>query len=56
MVLLLIITTCLIFIADDCQANYGNCDHKCEATVEGYKCTCFDGYALVSDERTCSGK
>ena len=45
---------------DECS-NYTlhGCNHKCTNLhcLEGrYSCSCYNGYSLVEDNRTCSGK
>ncbi|EDW75194.2 uncharacterized protein Dwil_GK20043 [Drosophila willistoni] len=42
--------------ATACRANAGGrkvCQHKCRATPAGAVCSCFDGYRLDIDQRSC---
>ena len=48
----------MIFITgiDECLSNNGGCSQICTNTVGSFKCACFTGYTLASDQRTCNGK
>ena len=41
---------------DECLPNNGGCSHICTNTNGSYFCSCMTGYALGSDNETCSGK
>nr|XP_026694758.1 zonadhesin-like isoform X2 [Ciona intestinalis] len=38
---------------DECFYGSDSCDHSCGNTFGSYECSCFSGYALSSDRRTC---
>ena len=40
---------------DECAQELAGCDHNCTNTNGSYYCTCVDGYALSSDNHTCTG-
>ena len=33
----------------------GGCEHRCNNTIGTYVCSCYDGYSLTLDEKTCEG-
>ena len=39
----------------ECSEVNGGCEHSCEERNGGFQCTCFDGYVLTYDGRTCVG-
>ena len=40
---------------DECYYENGGCQHECTNTDGSYECSCYDGYELNSDGKTCSG-
>ena len=40
---------------DECAQGLAGCDYNCTNTNGSYYCTCLDGYALSSDNHTCTG-
>ena len=53
-------TTWLIIIlplgnSNDCAANPNACEHICHTHNDSYYCTCYSGYRLASNGRTCDG-
>jgi hypothetical protein len=40
----------------ECSEVNGGCEHSCEERDGGFHCTCFDGYVLTYDGRTCVDK
>ena len=40
---------------DECGEDIDNCSQNCSDTLGSYKCICYDGYTLDSDEHTCNG-
>ncbi len=40
---------------DECGEKNGACEHRCTDTVGSYRCSCYHGYALAADERSCIG-
>ena len=40
---------------DECAQALVECDHNCTNINGSYYCTCMDGYALESDNYTCTG-
>ena len=40
---------------DECLDNNGGCNHDCVNTVGSYECSCWKGYFLSDDARTCVG-
>lgn len=36
-----------------CLGDNGGCTHKCQKTPDGSKCSCYTGYALSDDDKTC---
>ena len=42
--------------AKECDINNGGCDHYCTDTIDGYFCSCYTGYTLLSDQHTCIGE
>jgi len=43
-------------VADPCETNNGGCTHNCLAIGFEAQCSCFDGYELGADNRTCTGE
>ena len=41
---------------DECATNNGGCDHYCTNTIGSFVCSCYPGYTLDGDGRTCLGK
>ena len=41
---------------NDCAANPNACEHICHTHNDSYYCTCYSGYRLASNGRTCDGK
>ena len=39
-----------------CQTNLDGCEAICTNTVEGYDCSCNDGFVLHTDGETCIGR
>ena len=40
---------------DECEVSNGGCDQNCTNIPAGYKCSCFTGYNLSTDNSTCDG-
>lgn len=38
---------------DECGKDNGGCEHSCNNTIGSFFCTCREGYALHSDNKTC---
>lgn len=38
---------------DECELQDHGCEHECINTLGGYQCSCFIGYELHSDKKTC---
>ena len=41
---------------DECATNNGGCDHYCTNTIGNFVCSCYPGFTLDGDERTCLGE
>ncbi|XP_070560217.1 mannan-binding lectin serine protease 1-like [Ptychodera flava] len=41
---------------DECLDQNGGCEHLCHNVYGGFYCSCFPGYTLDSDGRTCTAK
>ena len=41
---------------NECLLNNGNCSQNCTDTIGSYTCSCYVGYTLNDDRRTCAGK
>ena len=41
---------------NECAVNIGNCSQLCNNINGSYVCSCWTGYGLNSDNKTCSGK
>ena len=39
-----------------CSFRNGGCSHHCNDTGASRVCSCYDGYSLQSDQRTCRGE
>ena len=46
----------LFTVANPCERSNGGCNHMCEAVGVQPKCSCFEGYVLSSDNKTCVGQ
>ena len=42
--------------SNECVNDNGGCEHMCINLIPGYHCSCFSGYLLNSDGRSCNGK
>ena len=40
---------------DECVDTYHGCHHSCQNTNGSYVCTCYDGFILAEDGRSCEG-
>lgn len=40
---------------DECQTSASLCKQICKNTYGSYTCSCYDGYALLTDKVTCQG-
>lgn len=38
---------------DECELQDHGCEHNCVNTLGGYLCSCFLGYELHSDKKSC---
>ena len=49
---------CLIFLPDidECALNISGCNQNCTNTIGSYFCSCYPGYKLDKDDKTCIGK
>ena len=41
---------------DECATNNGGCEHYCTNTIGSFVCSCYTGYTLDGDGRTCLGE
>ena len=41
---------------DECQNRNDGCQHVCVNTPGSYKCTCWTGFTLSTDNRSCVGE
>ena len=41
---------------NNCAANPNACEHICHTHNDSYYCTCYPGYRLASNGRTCDGE
>lgn len=41
---------------DECELQDHGCEHECINTLGGYQCSCYIGYELHSDKKTCESK
>jgi tolkin len=41
---------------DECELLDHGCEHECINTLGGYECSCFIGYELHSDKKTCESE
>ena len=41
---------------NECATNNGGCDHYCTNTIGSFVCSCYPGYTLDGDGRTCLGE
>jgi len=41
---------------DECESHNGMCQQICNNTLGSRSCSCFDGYTLSPNARTCIGK
>lgn len=40
---------------NECESDNGGCDHICTNVLGSYSCSCFEGYIIEDDNRTCAG-
>ena len=40
---------------DECDEHLSGCNQLCTNTIGGHYCTCFAGFLLASNNRTCQG-
>ena len=40
---------------DECSLLNGGCHHDCSNTIGGFHCSCYEGYTISTDKRTCQG-
>ena len=40
---------------DQCSSNINDCEQICTDQLPGYVCSCYDGFQLNNDNRTCDG-
>ena len=40
---------------DECDDTYHGCHHTCLNTNGSYVCSCYNGFILSEDERSCEG-
>ena len=40
---------------NECGTNNGGCQQQCTNTVGSYSCSCYTGYTLNSNGKTCTG-
>ena len=47
---------CVIFISDvnECSG-VNDCQQECENTPGSYNCSCYEGFELASNEKSCNG-
>ena len=41
---------------NECSRRNGGCDQACHNTLGSYFCSCWKGYRIAADQRTCEGK
>ena len=41
---------------DECATNNGGCGHYCTNTIGSFVCSCYTGYTLHGNERSCLGE
>ena len=46
---------CLIVDRNECNARTHDCQQKCVNEYGTFSCSCYYGYQLNSDKKTCSG-
>ena len=46
----------LIVDLDECARNISGCNQNCTNTIGSYFCSCYLGYEIQNDNRTCIGK
>ena len=53
-----IICTFIMYVGypNDCTVNPDACEHICHTHNDSYYCTCYSGYRLASNGRTCDGE
>lgn len=44
---------CVITDIDECLAENGGCDHRCQNSAGSFQCYCKRGYRLDEDRRSC---
>ena len=45
----------LIIDVNECNSNNGGCSQRCINTAGSFYCSCYTGYRLDSNRRSCSG-
>ena len=46
----------MIVDIDECARNISGCNQNCTNTIGSYFCTCYPGFEMLNDNRTCVGK
>ena len=46
---------CIVSDINECGSGKNDCDQVCHNIPGSYKCSCGDGYTLLSDNTTCEG-
>ena len=41
---------------NECYSNNGGCKHRCHNSHGSFSCSCYSGYTLGYDRRSCYGK
>ena len=41
---------------DECALNISGCNQNCTNTIGSYFCSCYPGFEILNDTRTCVGK
>ena len=49
-------TFTLFLDIDECVRNISGCNQNCTNTNGSYFCSCYAGYEILNDNRTCVGK
>ena len=53
---ILFITFRVILDTDECARNISGCNQNCTNTKGSYVCSCYPGYEIENDNKTCIGK
>ena len=53
---ILFITLRVILDIDECARNISGCNQNCTNTIGRYFCSCYPGYEIENDNKTCIGK